>query len=293
MPSHQPHPLSTVQVSQVDWSPHESEPQELRSHRHSEQEPLDGPVVVPVWQRSVPSHHPQELREVQSSQLDSLAQGSPDSQADSYHPQSEQLPVVGAEVEPAMQAVVARHQPHPGAAMHRAHSVRPGQGSSLEVHRPPEQDNPAQQSAVVEHVWEAFRHTQRPPAQLIRPQHSLAVVHRPEASLQQMVRPELSLQLRASQQSDRLLQPSPAGVQRTGARQTRSLHSSPAAQAGSVVQHGCPSRPHTGSQAPREQVLSHLLPQRPQFRASRSVSTQVPVQQVRAAAVQRVPSQQA
>jgi hypothetical protein len=189
--------------------------------------------------------------------------------------------------------VVARQKPQPGAATHLAHSVMPRQGSSLDVHRPPEQVRPEQQSAVTEQVCEAVRQTHRPPSQAIRPQQSDAVLHDPELPLQQTVRPELSRQLSRSQHSVAAVHASPAGVQATGARQTLSRHSRPEAQAGSRGQQASPEPPHSGSQAPREQVPSHRVPQVPQFRASDCVSTQVPVQQDRPRPVQVSPAQHA
>ena len=101
---------------------------------------------------SLVSHHLYPLRRVHVSHAVDEAQGSAESHAEASHPQSVQLPEEGPAVAPAMQLLVARHQPHPGAAMQRAHSVNAGQGSVLEVHRPPVQESPAQQSAAVEHV---------------------------------------------------------------------------------------------------------------------------------------------
>jgi len=150
--SHQPQPLKLVQSSQTVSSSQGSVPQAVRSHRHSEQVPREGPVVVPVMHASLVSHHPHPLRRVHVSHAVEVAQGSAESHAEESHPQSVQVPEEGPPVAPAIHRLVTRHQPHPGAAMQRAHSVNAGQGSELDVHRPPVQERPAQQSAAMEQV---------------------------------------------------------------------------------------------------------------------------------------------
>lgn len=178
---------------------HGSLPHSERSHCHVLQDPLVGPVPVPVAQELVDAHQPHVARPVHSSQLAAEAQASVLSQAKENQSQSAHVPVVGPPKEPDWHASVASHQPQPERPVHVSHSVSPAHGSAPVVHTPSTQARPEQQSALVTHVCDPVRQAQCPPVQNIQPQHSEEVAQVAPGSAQQMDVVGLARQLRPEQ----------------------------------------------------------------------------------------------
>lgn len=125
VPWHHPQPLETVQPAQVVRAAHgspEDPEQDVWYHAQSEQVPLDGPELPPVWHLLDALHQPHPERWVQASHAVDEAQGSvvPVWQEPSWHVRPEQQSAVVTHVcEPV------RHWQVPATQLiHPQHSAR-------------------------------------------------------------------------------------------------------------------------------------------------------------------------
>jgi hypothetical protein len=244
-------------------------------------------------------HQPQLITVVHPSHEPFAAQGSVPVplQALEYHAQSPQAPVDGPPIPPVRHVPSLLHQPQLARVVQSPQPLESAHGSagSVDVHASPVQVSPAQQSAVVAHTSEPTSQAQRPPTHDIQPQQSLLDVHVPLASTQQKDVSGLARHDSPAQHSPAAAQAVPTGPQAVVPRAhwLDALHSSPVRHRSPLVQHGWPSAPHApAAQLPPAHVPLQRLPQVPQLRGSRAVSTHARSQQVSPASVQDVPPQQ-
>lgn len=293
---HQPQPASTVHVPQVRLDAQGSAPRHSpTSHLQSPHEPLAGPARDPVTQPLVEEHQPQLGAVEQVSQGERGAQGSvvPE-HASLYQTHTPHEPVDGPVPDPVWHALVVRHQPHDGRAVHESHPGESEQGSgAVDVHVPSTHPSPAQQSSELAHTPDPAWQAQRPDSHIIQPQQSALVRHVPFASTQHARSNGLSRQAKPVQHSPAAEQVAPAGPHDgVGLAQVPDRHSRPAWQRVPVAQQVWPSPPQVGStQALPRHSPVHRVPQPPQYLGSVVVSTHARSQHVRPAPVQDVPPQ--
>ena len=248
----------------------------------------------PPWQTSAPQ---QSAPDEQGSP--SMLQHRPDS-----HRRAPQQPSSALHCE----AVSPQQRVSPARAAHSRppsqHATAPGvQGAPAVIahaggrHAPAVQVRPAQQSAALAQVSADVRQTQRPPAQLSRPQHSAALAHAPPAARQQTLAPAAPLHASPPQHAAAAAHAAPTAPHSGTSRAQRPLsHESPATQAPAPAQHACPSAPHAAAAhapAAHRPPAAQAAPQRPQWRASTRRSTQPPAQQVSPAPQALAPAQHA
>ena len=289
-----------MQAAQSAWASHGSEAAQAEAYQtQSAHDPELGPPLPPVAQVPVVRHQPQVRTELHDAQSAWTSHGSvldPHELAYQLQPEA-QVPVVGPARVPVMQVAVAPHQPQLARPVQSAQRTASAQGSVAEpvVQASSVQVNPAQQSPVAVHKSEPTWQAQWPETHDIQPQQSRLEVHAPPASAQHWASYGAPRQLNDEQHSEGAAHGVRTGPQEVELRTQRlaASHSSPVRHGAPEVQQGWPSAPQVALEhLPPLQVPSQGVPQEPQFRGSRAVSTHAPAQQVAPAAVQVDPEQQ-
>lgn len=108
--SHHPHADIPVHAPQPAPAAHGSGPPHApTSHAHPSQLPGPGPLESPVWHVPVEVQKPQPASAVQPSQVEPLAQGSPDpAHSTETQTHSSQVPAIGPAIAPSMQEPTLR-----------------------------------------------------------------------------------------------------------------------------------------------------------------------------------------